>query len=110
MSKDNNGVNFSEDARDFNFIKSKLTATYLNASLIPLIDFSGNRRRSTLFEGHGSDSFRIGAGPYVGYRIDSYTKQVYKDEGDKRRNREPEGSRQLPSSGHPAQLAFEQSF
>jgi hypothetical protein len=88
VSKDNNGVNFSEDARDFNFIKSKLTATYLNASLIPLIDFSGNRRRSALFEGHGSDSFRIGAGPYVGYRIDSYTKQVYKDDGDKRRNRE----------------------
>ena len=25
------GVIFSEDLRDFNFIKSKLTATYLNA-------------------------------------------------------------------------------
>ncbi len=81
------GVIFSEDLRDFNFIKSKLTATYLNASLIPLLDFGGNRRKSTLFDDHGSDSFRIGVGPYVGYRIDSYSKQVYKD-GEKRSNRD----------------------
>ncbi len=88
ITKDNTGVIFSEDTRDVNFIKSKLTATYLNASLIPLLDFSGNRRRTSLFEGNGSDSFRIGVGPYVGYRIDSYSKQVYKEEGDKRKNRE----------------------
>lgn len=88
MTKDNTGVIFSEDPRDVDFTKSKLTATYLNASIVPLIDFSGNRRRSTLLEGHGSDSFRFGVGPYVGYRIDSYSKQVYKDEGDKRKNRE----------------------
>ena len=88
MSKDDTGVIFSEDPRDVNFVKSKLTATYLNASFIPLLDFSGNRRRTSLFEGNGSDSFRIGVGPYVGYRIDSYSKQVYKEEGDKRKNRE----------------------
>ena len=88
ISKDDTGVIFSEDTRDVNFIKSKLTATYLNASLVPLLDFSGNRRRTSLFEGNGSDSFRIGLGPYVGYRIDSYSKQVYKEEGDKRKTRE----------------------
>jgi len=88
ITKDDTGVIFSEDSRDVNFIKSKLTATYLNASVVPLLDFSGNRRRSSLFEGYGSDSFRIGIGPYVGYRIDSYSKQVYKEEGDKRKNRE----------------------
>ncbi len=87
LAKDDTGVIFSEDLRDFNFIKSKLTATYLNASLIPLLDFGGNRRKSTLFDDHGSDSFRIGVGPYVGYRIDSYSKQVYKD-GEKRSNRD----------------------
>ncbi|MEK6783159.1 MAG: hypothetical protein AABY93_15770 [Bacteroidota bacterium] len=88
MSKDDSGVIFSEDARDVTFIKSKLTAAYLNASLIPLLDFGGNRRKSSLFDGHGTDSFRIGIGPYAGYRIDSYAKQVYKEEGDKRKNRE----------------------
>ena len=88
MSKDDTGVIFSEDTREVDFIKSKLTATYLNVSLVPLVDFSGNRRRSTLLEGHGSDSFRFGVGPYIGYRIDSYSKQVYKNDGDKRKNRE----------------------
>ncbi len=85
VSKDNNGVIFSEDPRDLSFSKSKLTATYLNVSAVPLLDFSGNRRRSTLLEGHGSDSFRIGVGPYMGYRIDSYTKQVYKEDGEKKK-------------------------
>lgn len=88
ISQDNSGVVFSEDTRDLNFIKSKLTATYLNASLIPLLDFSGNRRRSALLEGHGSDSFRIGVGPFAGYRIGSYSKQVYKEEGEKIKNRD----------------------
>ena len=88
ISKDDTGVIFSEDTRDVDFTKSKLTATYLNVSLIPILDFSGNRRRSGLFDGHGSDSFRIGVGPYAGYRIDSYSKQVYKDDGDKRKNGE----------------------
>lgn len=40
-----------------------------------------------LFDSHGSNSFRIGAGPYLGYRIDSYAKQMYKDGGDKKRDR-----------------------
>ncbi|MBK5280132.1 MAG: hypothetical protein JJE09_14840 [Bacteroidia bacterium] len=88
ISKDDTGLIFSEDTRDINFLKSKLTATYLNASLVPILDFGGNRRRTSLFEGHGSDSFRIGVGPYVGYRIDSYSKQVYKEDGEKRKNRE----------------------
>jgi hypothetical protein len=88
ITKDDAGVIFSEDIRDYNFIKSKLTATYLNASFVPLLDFGGNRRKSSLFEGHGGDSFRIGVGPYAGYRIDSYSKQLFKDSGDKRKNRE----------------------
>lgn len=88
MSKDDTGVKFTVDPRDVEFVKSKLTATYLNVSVVPLVDFSGNKRRTALFEGHGSDSFRFGVGPYAGYRIDSYYKQVYKDDGDKRKTRE----------------------
>lgn len=89
MSKDNNGVIFSEDQRDLNFVKSKLTATYLNASFIPLLDFGGRSRKAMIFTGVGnSGSFRIGVGPYAGYRIDSYTKLVYKQDGDKERERD----------------------
>lgn len=83
ITKDDNTVIFSENLLDVDFTKSKLTATYLQAQLVPMIDFGGNRRKPSFFDGHGSDSFRFGAGPYVGYRIDSYSKQVYKEEGDK---------------------------
>lgn len=89
MSKDDNTVIFSEDQRDLNFVKSKLTATYLNASFVPLLDFGGRSRKAMIFTGVGnSGSFRIGVGPYAGYRIDSYTKLVYRQDGDKERERE----------------------
>ncbi len=83
MSKDDNSVIFALDTRDVDYIKSKLTATYINASLIPIYDFGGNRRKASFFDGHSSDSFRFGAGPYIGYRIDSYSKQAFNENGDK---------------------------
>ncbi len=83
ITKNQDDISFSEDIRDFNFTKSKLTAAYINANLIPMIDFGGNRRKASLFDGYHSDSFRIGMGPYVGYRIDSYSKLVYEDQGEK---------------------------
>lgn len=87
MTKDDAGVTFSTDLRDLNYKKSKLTASYVNASFIPVIDFGGNRRKPMLFDSRGANSFRIGAGPYAGYRIDSYTKQVFEENGDKKRER-----------------------
>ncbi|MBY0433264.1 MAG: hypothetical protein K2U26_04050 [Cyclobacteriaceae bacterium] len=85
MTKDDVGVSFTEDVRDLDFRKSKLTATYVNLSLIPMLDFGNNSRKASLFNGYHSRSFRIGVGPYAGYRIDSYTKQMYFENGDKRR-------------------------
>ena len=83
ISKDDNSVLFSENPLDVNFTKSKLTAAYVQAALVPMVDFGANKRKPSVFDGRSSDSFRIGLGPYVGYRIDSYTKQVYKEDGDK---------------------------
>lgn len=83
ISKDDNSVIFSLNPLDVDFTKSKLTATYIQAQLVPMIDFGGNRRKPSFFDGGDSESFRFGAGPYVGYRIDSYSKQVYKEEGEK---------------------------
>jgi hypothetical protein len=85
MSRDDNGVYFNLDTRDFDFTKSKLTVAHLNASLVPMLDLGSNSRKPGLFSGHHSRSFRIGAGPYVGYRIDSYAKQVYEQGGDKKK-------------------------
>jgi hypothetical protein len=80
IQKDDNTITFVEDTRDVDFKKSKLTASYLTASLIPVIDFGDNSRKARIWEGYGN-SFRIGLGPYVGYRIASHSKIVYKDSG-----------------------------
>jgi len=85
LTKDDNSVIFALDTRDAVYEKSKLTVTYVNASLVPVLDFGNNRRKPGIFDGRNSDSFRIGAGPYVGYRIDSYTKQVLEVEGDEQK-------------------------
>ncbi len=81
-----NGVIFTEDPRDLSFVKSKLTASYVNASFIPMIDFGGDNRKSRFWNSHNS-AFRIGAGPYVGYRLESHSKLVYKEEGDKEKEK-----------------------
>jgi hypothetical protein len=81
------GLVIEPDSRAFNYLKSKLTVNYLQASLVPVIDFGGSRYKPSLFDNIESDGFRIGLGPYVGYRIGSHTKQVYKDDGNRQRDR-----------------------
>lgn len=80
MVKDDAGVHFAEDTRDVHFIKSKLTASYITASLVPVIDFGDHSRKARIWEGYGN-SFRIGLGPYIGYRVGSHSKLVYNDDG-----------------------------
>ncbi len=75
------GVVFSKDPRPYSFEKSKLEATYLNLSAIPMYSFGRNHYHSRWWH-HGHDSFRIGLGPYVGYRIESHSKLVYNLDGD----------------------------
>ncbi|MBX2947326.1 MAG: hypothetical protein KF725_15970 [Cyclobacteriaceae bacterium] len=88
LSKTEDGVQFSEDPRDANFIKSKLTGTYANISFIPMLDFGGRGKKTRMWNAYGS-SFRIGAGPYAGYRLGSHSKQVYSDGGrEKDKNRD----------------------
>lgn len=86
--KTDDDVQFILDPRDVDHRKSKLTATYINASFIPVLDFGGHGRKPRMWDGYGS-SFRIGIGPYIGYRIASWSKLVYKEDGDlqKEKNR-----------------------
>lgn len=86
--KDDTGIEFVEDTRDADFKKSKLSASYVQASLIPIVDFGGHGRKARLWDGY-NNSFRIGVGPYVAYRISSHSKIVYNDghrEKDKERD------------------------
>lgn len=85
--KDDDGVSFDEDFRDVSFIKSKMGVTYLNVSAVPMFSF-GDHRGGRKWRTYNS-SFRIGAGPYAGYRIGSWARQVYKDEdGDRQHVRD----------------------
>ncbi|MFN5169666.1 MAG: hypothetical protein ACK5DD_08580 [Cyclobacteriaceae bacterium] len=86
LSKDENGIIFGEDLSDVDYRKSKLTVTHLNLSLVPVLDFGNSRHKPTFFNDTDSRSFRIGVGGYLGYRIDSYSKQTYFENGDRRRN------------------------
>ncbi|HEY5916403.1 MAG TPA: hypothetical protein VIU13_03345, partial [Chryseolinea sp.] len=79
IQKDDDGIHFSEDMRDVSYKKSKLTASFLTASLIPVVDFGDNSRKARIWDGY-RNSFRVGLGPYIGYRIESHSKLVYKDE------------------------------
>ncbi|HCW08326.1 MAG TPA: hypothetical protein DGG95_13280, partial [Cytophagales bacterium] len=86
ITKDSNGgVIFGNDTRGFDYRKSKLTAAYLNISVVPVIDFGGSHRKPGLIDGHRSGGFRFGLGPYAGYLLDSYTKQVYYNNNSKSR-------------------------
>jgi hypothetical protein len=86
LVKDDIGVTFTPDMRDADFRKSKLTVSYINASLVPMLDFSNRGEKPRMWD--GSRSFRIGVGPYIGYKIDSYSKIKYEvnDSMEKDRN------------------------
>lgn len=91
VTKDEYGVLFTEDPRagTVDFTKSKLTVAYVNAFAVPMIDFGDTGRKQMIFDGERFDrhgGFRFGAGPYIGYRIDSYTKQVWNENGDKQKS------------------------
>lgn len=86
IMKDSTGVQFTTDPRNVDFVKSKLTVSYLNASIIPMFDFGGSNRKARFWDSRKSP-FRIGAGPYVGYRIESHSKLVYKEGSDKEKDK-----------------------
>lgn len=88
MDRDDLGVLFTEDSRtDINPIKSKLSATYVSLRFIPVFDFSKSRGwgRDRLWNENIGNGFRFGVGPYVGYRIDSWSKYTYREGGNKQK-------------------------
>jgi hypothetical protein len=68
--------------------RSKLTAVYLNASLVPMLYLGKGASERTCNKKYRHSGFRVGLGGYAGYRIDSYSKFVYIDNGDRRKDRD----------------------
>ena len=90
-----NEVEFNLSRPTQNGSKSKLTASYINATLVPMFDFSRGRRKITSIESGGirikrysRKGFRFGVGGYAGYRIGSHTKFKYKEDGDREKDKE----------------------
>lgn len=90
IEKLDDGLLFYEDPTPgISPIKSKLVVPYLNVSLVPMFIFGKSRSSDwEPFSYHENDGFRIGLGAYAGYRIGSRSKYVYKDDGDRRREKE----------------------
>ncbi len=77
ITKDSDQVLFTE-LQGISGTKSKISASYLNFSMIPKFDFGA--------VSNSNSSLRIGVGPYVGYRLGSRAKHKYRDEeGDRQR-------------------------
>ncbi|MEQ8478164.1 hypothetical protein [Fulvivirga sp.] len=77
---------FLEDPdMEVDYKKSKLTATFINFTAVPMVNFGNPKRRSRNFKnwdeinfGQPDAGFRIGVGGYAGYRLGSHAKVKYK--------------------------------
>jgi len=82
-------VGFTE-LPDKNGYKSKLTVSYLDFNFVPVLDFGYKKHTDELtskkYYSHDKDKFRIGLGGYAGYRLNSYSKNVTKVDGDKNKD------------------------
>jgi len=87
MEKGTDEVIFYEDPLVTDPIKSKLTISYINATLIPVFSFGKTGRKRDLFNWDYYDKgLRIGVGGYVGYRLGSFNKYTWKEDGSKNKN------------------------
>lgn len=77
---------------DIKGIKSKLAATYLNASVMPMFKFGSSKRSrnndDSNYRSYRGKGFRIGAGMYGGYRVNSWTKHVFEEGGNEEKEKE----------------------
>lgn len=77
---------FLEDPdMEVDYKKSKLTASFINFTAVPMIAFGSPKRRNRNFNnwdqinfGQPDAGFRIGVGGYAGYRLGSHAKVKYK--------------------------------
>jgi len=95
LVKYDDGVEFEQWPVEMQASKSKLTVVHLNAHFVPMFDFGyktttkiyddGFVQKKTRFRRNG---FRIGVGGYVGTRIGSWQKLVWRSTGHKSKLRE----------------------
>ncbi len=94
ISKGDDNIEFTPADPALDPIKSKLTASYVNFNLVPMFDFAKGQRRVKSYERGGvkiknyrKEGIRFGVGGYVGYRVGSSTKFVYRENGKKQKDK-----------------------
>jgi hypothetical protein len=86
LEKGETGVRYYEDLEIPSPIKSKLSVTHLNLNLVPMLNFGKSGRKKDLLHWDYYDSgFRVGLGGYIGYRIKSWSKYTWREDGDKKK-------------------------
>jgi hypothetical protein len=95
LIKGEDGVIFDQWDVELQSSKSKLTVAHLNAHFVPMFDFGYRTSKRTYDDGFVQNrtrfrrnGFRIGVGAYVGTRIDTYQKLVWRGTGHKSKVRE----------------------
>lgn len=75
-------------------LKSRLSAPYINVTMVPMLDFAKGRKKvknlergSVSFKTYKDQGIRFGVGGYAGYRLGGNTKYVYEDEGKKEKDK-----------------------
>ena len=101
ITKTTTQVKFAQpvNINDIKAIKSKLVASYLNVSLVPLFDFAQGIRKVTVRQTGNvklikskNRGFRIGIGGYLGYRMYGRSKYVYKKDNNFRNKEKEKGN------------------
>jgi len=94
ITKGNNNIEFSPDLSGNSNLKSRLTAPYINVTMVPMLDFSKGRRKvknlergSVKFRSYKKQGIRFGVGGYAGYRVGGNTKFVYEENGKKQKDK-----------------------
>ncbi len=91
-------LNFVEQQNLNSAIKSKLKVTYAMFTAVPMIDFSRGKRLVRQFEEDNvrvavssRRGFRFGLGPYVGLRLGSKAKYLYRNDDGRQKDKEKGG-------------------
>ncbi|MDO6391443.1 outer membrane beta-barrel protein [Pontibacter sp. BT731] len=72
IEEDVNDVTYFRREMEINYDKSKLTHSSVNVPLMPMLKFKRQ---------NGKEGFKIGAGPFAGYRLGAHSKFKFEDGG-----------------------------
>lgn len=95
ITKGDNNIEIVEAPTTTSSIYSKLTAPYINVSMVPVLDFSKGRKRvknlergSISFKSYKKQGIRLGLEGYAGYRIGGRAVYKYEEDGKKQKDKD----------------------